>query len=270
VTVRSHELLAESESLPRHEAERLLAAATARSRSEVIVGFEVSDSEADIFRSYVQRRDRDEPLQYIEGTVPFGAVSINVDSRVLVPRPETEYLFEWLTERLVKPSVIIDLCTGSGNLALALKAAFPAASVHATDLSRAAVDVAISNAQRNDLDVSFHQGDLFDPLPRELKDRVDLLVANPPYLAESEMSDVPADVLMEPRGALVSGPRGDEIVRRIGAEASQWLAPGGLIACEVSEFHAGEVLEYFTDIEVSVVEDLTGRDRFVIGYRPVE
>ena len=62
--------------------------------SEVIVGFEVSDTEADMFRSYVQRRDRDEPLQYIEGTVPFGAVSINVDSRVLVPRPETEYLFE--------------------------------------------------------------------------------------------------------------------------------------------------------------------------------
>ena len=268
--MRSHDLLAEAQSLPRHESERLLAAATDRSRSEVIVGFDVTDAEAGRFLAYVQRRNADEPLQYIEGSVPFGQVVVSVDDRVLVPRPETEYLLELLVARLETPLVIVDLCTGSGNLALGLKSAFPAAVVHGTDLSASAIEVARRNAALNDLDVCFHVGDLFDPLPTELRGNVDLLVANPPYLAVSEVADLPADVLKEPRTALVAGDRGDEIIERIGAEVSSWLAPSGLVACEVSEFHARTVTELFGGVAVSVVEDLTGRDRFVLGVLDVE
>ncbi len=268
--MRSHDLLTASHSIPRHEAERLLALAVGQSRSRVVLGIDVSDAHAEAFRSYVQRREADEPLQYIEGAIPFGPVTIGVDSRVLVPRPETEYLFELLTHRVMSPSVIVDLCTGSGNLALALKATFPDATVHATDVSRDAVAVANENARRNGLGVTVHRGDLFDPLPPDLQGSVSLLVANPPYLATSEADDLPPDVLKEPRGALVAGERGDEIVERIGALASTWLAPGGLVACEVSEFHAHEAAGYFVDIEMAVVRDLTGRDRFVVGVRPVE
>ena len=268
--MRSHDLLAEPHSLPRHEAERLLAAATQRSRSQVIVGIDVSETDAETFRSFVRRRASDEPLQYIEGAVPFGPVTIQVDPRVLVPRPETEYLFELLTKRVLRPSVIVDLCTGSGNLALAFKATFPDADVYATDLSDEAIALAIINAGRNDLDVTFLRGDLFEPLPTELKGTVDLLIANPPYLATSEMADLPHDVLREPASALVAGPVGDEIVERIGVEASRWLAQGGTVACEVSEFHARTVIDNFRDVEATIVKDLTGRDRFVIGVRSVD
>jgi release factor glutamine methyltransferase len=268
--VRSDDLLAESHSLPRHEAERLLAAATGRTRSQVVLGFDVTEAETTVFRSHVQRRGSDEPLQYIEGTVPFGTVTLQVDDRVLVPRPETEYLLELLTNREGNHSVIVDLCTGSGNLALALKATFPDAEVYATDLSNDAVAVARLNARKNDLEVTVLDGDLFEPLPDRLRGAVDLLVANPPYLAESEVVDLPRDVLMEPRNALVAGPEGDELVERIGSEAAMWLSLGGTVACEVSEFHAQSVVNYFHDIEASVVKDLTGRDRFVVGVRVVE
>ena len=268
--MRSHDLLAEAHSLPRHEAERLLAAATRQSRSQVIVGMDVSDIDAGTFRSFVRRRESDEPLQYIEGTVPFGPVTIEVDPRVLVPRPETEYLFELLTKRLDNPSVIVDLCTGSGNLALAFKATFPDADVYATDLSDEAISLATVNARRNDLDVTFVCGDLFDPLPLELKGKVDLLIANPPYLATSEIADLPQDVLREPRGALVAGPVGDEVVERIGVEGSSWLSQAGTLACEVSEFHAQTVIDHFRGIEAAVVQDQTGRNRFVVGVRSVD
>jgi release factor glutamine methyltransferase len=268
--MRSADLLAESHSLPRHEAERLLAAATGRSRSQVVLGIDVAEAEVAKFRSFIRRRGSDEPLQYIEGSVSFGPVTVHVDDRVLVPRPETEYLFELLTSRPGSPSVVVDLCTGSGNLALALKVRFPDADVYATDLSEDALAVARMNAESNDLDVTFLDGDLFDPLPDHLRGTVDLLVANPPYLAESEVADLPRDVLMEPRGALVAGPAGDELVEGIGRDAALWLSPGGTVACEVSEFHADAVISYFKDIDASVVKDLTGRDRFVVGVHTVE
>jgi release factor glutamine methyltransferase len=266
----SHDLLAESQSLPKHEVERLLAAATKRSRSAIVLGLEVSDADARVFRSYVRRREADEPLQYIEGDVPFGPITVEVDRRVLVPRPETEYLFELVAHRVENPAVIVDLCTGSGNLAIALKATFPRAAVHATDLSEDAIAVAEQNAERNGLDVSFLHGDLFGPLPEHLHGTVDLLVSNPPYLADSELDDLPADVLREPRDALVAGEIGDEVLERIGTNVSRWLAPGGMVACEVSEFHARTVVRYFRDIEMDVVKDLSGRDRFVMGVLPVE
>ena len=268
--VRSDDLLAEFDSLPRHEAERLLAAATGRSRSQVVLGIDVTQTDEAEFRSFARRRRADEPLQYIEGSVPFGPVSIDVDDRVLVPRPETEYLFELLTKRLEDPSVIVDLCTGSGNLALAFKATFPRADVYATDLSKDAVAVARANATKNDLDVTVLEGDLFSSLPDRLRGTVDLLVANPPYLAESEVAGLPRDVLTEPRGALVAGAAGDELVERIGRDAEMWLAPGGTVACEVSEFHAKSVIDHFRNIETSVIKDLTGRDRFVVGVSAVE
>jgi len=268
--VQSRDLLAESHQLPTHESERLLAAATGRARSQVIVGFDVSHAESVKFRSFVRRRLADEPLQYIEGSVPFGQITVMVDDRVLVPRPETEYLLELLMHLPKEPSVIVDLCTGSGNLALALKAEFPDAVVYATDLSEDAIDVARGNAELNRLEINNLHGDLFEPLPSSLEGSVDLLVANPPYLGEGEIDDLPADVLQEPRGALVAGRDGDEVIERIGSGASTWMAPGGTIACEVSEFLADAVAGYFGSVEMRVVKDLAGKDRYVVGRFPVD
>jgi release factor glutamine methyltransferase len=263
--MRSRELVAAHPELPEHEAIRLVMAASGRSRTEVLVGCDLTDEEVATYEAYVGRRLTDEPLQYIEGTVQFGSVEIAVDSRVLVPRPETEYILTQAIAAVDEPSIIVDLCTGSGNLALGLSEAFPQATVYAVDLSRDAAAVALLNVQRTGLDVEILVGDLFDPLPQSIRGHVDLLVSNPPYLAHAEVADLPADVLVEPRMALVAGERGDEIVERIALGVSDWLAPGGVVVCEISEFERQRSVDHFAHLDGVVHQDLTGRDRYVIG-----
>ncbi|MCL1598472.1 MAG: hypothetical protein M3094_04765, partial [Actinomycetia bacterium] len=131
--MRSTDLVTMLDDLPHHEVVRLVVAATGHPRADVLVGFDVTPEQVARFDRYVERRRTNEPLQYIEGSVPFGPVDLIVDDRVLVPRPETEYLFELAISRVEFPSVIVDLCTGSGNLALALASTYPDASVYASD-----------------------------------------------------------------------------------------------------------------------------------------
>lgn len=216
----------------------------------------------------VARRLGGEPLQYIEGTAAFGPLDLVVDERVLVPRPETEGLFEIAMKMVRNPEVIVDLCTGSGALALALKKAFPTAAVFATDVSEDAVEVAIQNKYRNRLDVYFALGDLFDPLPASLFGEIDLLVANPPYVAEGEFSLLPDDVQREPRVALVAGPTGLEMIRAIGATAADWLRPGGVVVCEIGETQAVAASNAFLNLPTVVRQDLSGRDRYVVAVKP--
>ncbi|MCZ7533622.1 MAG: peptide chain release factor N(5)-glutamine methyltransferase [Acidimicrobiia bacterium] len=268
--MHSGELIGVHTTLPHHEVLRLLCAATGHHSVELQLGVELTPDQVGTFDSLVARRLDNEPLQYLEGTVPFGSIEVAVDSRVLIPRPETEYLFELVVTMVAEPLVIVDLCTGSGNLALALKAQFPDAVVHASDLSPEAVAVARSNADRAGLEINVAHGNLFDPIPPSVKGQVDLLVSNPPYLAEREYADLPPDVRKEPRVALVAGPHGDEVVRGIAGQIGDWMAPGGVYAIEVSEFHAQAVVDAFTDVGGTVVQDLTGRDRYVMGRLPVE
>lgn len=216
----------------------------------------------------VERRLSGEPLQYIEGTAAFGPLNLIVDERVLVPRPETETLFEIASKMVRFPEVIIDLCTGSGALGLALKQRFPGASVFATDVSEDAIDVAFSNRHQTGLDVYLAVGSLFDPLPASLLGEVDLIVANPPYVAESDFETLPLDVQKEPRVALVSGPTGLEVIQQIGAAAAQWLRPGGVIVCEIGENQGVSASSCFADLPAVVRQDLTGRDRFVVAVKP--
>jgi release factor glutamine methyltransferase len=216
----------------------------------------------------IKRRLDGEPLQYIEGTTQFGPLELFVDKRVLIPRPETETLFEMASKMVRLPEVIIDLCTGSGALALALKQRFPAAAVFATDISSDAIEVAAENMARTDTSIYLADGDLFDPLPTSLIGEVDLLVANPPYVSESEFASLPDDVKREPRVALVSGRSGLEIIERIGASASQWLRPGGVVICEIGERQGIAAASSFPDIPVVIRQDLNGRDRYVLGVKP--
>ncbi len=262
----STELLASISDLPHHEVERLLGKATGRSRSDLLLAVPVSEADREAFAALVDRRRGGEPLQYLEERIPFGPIEVSVDPRVLVPRPETEQLFELATRALAEPTVIVDLCTGSGNLALALKHAFPDAVVYATDRSADAVAVAEENAREAGLDITVFTGDLFEPLPEHLHGQVDLIVANPPYLAEEEFVDLPVDVRdHEPRMALVAGPTGDEVLAAIAGEAFEWLAPGGVIVCEISEFRGAEALALFAALDGVVESDLAGKDRFVVA-----
>lgn len=216
----------------------------------------------------VARRLGGEPLQYIEGSAPFGPLDLLVDDRVLVPRPETEILFE-IASRLVRnPEVIVDLGTGSGALALALKREFPSAAVFATDISQDAIDVATENRRRNGLDINLAVGDLFDPLPASIQGQVDLLVVNPPYISEAEFDDLPADVRREPKVALVAGRTGLEVIREVGALAARWLRPGAVVVCEIGEKQGVPASMAFVELPTVVRQDLTGRDRYVVAVKP--
>jgi len=216
----------------------------------------------------VARRLGGEPLQYIEGSAAFGPLDLLVDERVLVPRPETEGLFEIAVKMVRNPEVIVDLCTGSGALALALKNAFPTAAVFATDISEDAIAVAMENRYRNRLDIYLASGDLFDPLPASLLGEVDLLVANPPYVAEAEFASLPEDVKREPRVALVAGRSGLEVIQSIGDVAFAWLRPGGVLVCEIGERQGITASSSFRNLPAVVRKDMTGRDRYVVAVKP--
>ena len=264
------ELLAETARLPRHEAERLLAAASGRSRQGLVLDIDLPDEVAERFRELVGRRLAGRPLQYLEGTVQFGPLDLAIDQRALIPRPETEQLWELVVGAVTTPPlVVVDLCTGSGNLALACKHSWPAAAVYAVDLSPAAAALARENAIRTGLDITVLDGDLFAPLPADLHGLVDVVVANPPYVAESEMPLLPAEVRnYEPAVALVAGPDGDEVLARIAAAAGRWLRPGGLVACEISEFRPETAVRLFAGFGAVVRPDLAGRPRHLIGRMP--
>jgi release factor glutamine methyltransferase len=216
----------------------------------------------------VARRLDGEPLQYIEGSAAFANLDLVVDERVLVPRPETEGLFEIAARMVRNPEVIVDLCTGSGALALAMKHEFPSAAVFATDISQDAVDVATENRFRSQLDIYLTVGDMFDPLPASLLGEVDLLVVNPPYVSDAAFRDLPEDVKREPRVALVAGPTGLEAIQTVGASASRWLRPGGVLVCEIGETQGVSAPSSFLDLPTVVRKDLSGRDRYVVAVKP--
>ena len=246
--------------LPTHERFRLLVAVAGRGRGNGMGEPALNSDQQRRFDELVARRLSGEPLQYLEGTITFGPLEMMmVDRRVLIPRPETEYLFELVAEGPV-PNLVVDLCTGSGALALALKHRFPASRVIGTDVSDAALEVARANGVVNDLAVEWYAGDLFDAVPGQVAGMIDLLVSNPPYIAEGDWDGLPEDVRREPRQALVAGPTGMEIAGKVLAVARSWLAPSGQGWVEVGEDQAQILAKQFAG---QVVIDQYGRDRFV-------
>lgn len=242
--------------LPRHEARRL---------------WDTARSDEALFRTLEARRLEGEPLQYLEGTAAFGPLDLLVDRRVLIPRPETEQLWEMVARTVIEPGIVVDLCTGSGALAVACQATWPEARVIATDVSPDAAEVARLNADRLGVGIEVRVGDLFAALPEEVRGEVDLIVSNPPYVAEDEWECLPLDVRAEPRMALVAGPAGTEVLHRIAGDAVSWLGPRGVLAVEMGETQGAELAEAFRQAglaEVEIRTDLTGRDRFVVGRKP--
>lgn len=253
--------------LPRHEAQRLLMTATGRSRQNLLRD-PVDSAAVERFEVLRERRVVGEPLQYLEGTVQFGQLELAIDERALVPRPETEQLWELAVGLVDHPRVVVDLCTGSGNLALALKHSFPDAEVHGCDASAAALELATENSASTRLDVAWWEGDLFSALPSALHGSIDLLVSNPPYVSETEFPTLPVDVRdHEPRLALVAGPLGSEVISAIGSQAGEWLQPRGVVVCEIGELQAQTALAAFDGLHPEIRQDLADRNRFVVAGR---
>lgn len=255
--------------LPYHEVRRLIETLT---EDSIEADRPLAPGIAAATETLVRQRQAGVPLQYLEGYVDFGPVRVSVDERALIPRPETEQLWELVT-RLVPASlapVIVDMGTGSGALALAMAHSYPRAEVIATDISPKALELAQENIRANRWEagrIHVHEGDLFDAMPCSLRGEVDILISNPPYVAESEWASLPAEVRVEPYAALVAGPRGTEVLERLADEVCEWLRPSGTVAVEIGETQAEEIQEAFLDggIAARIHNDLAGRPRFVWG-----
>jgi release factor glutamine methyltransferase len=239
-------------------------------------------------RRMAARRAGGEPIQYVLGSWAFRTLEVVVDPRVLIPRPETEQVvavglgeLERRSADAVGPvAIALDLGTGSGVIALSLAAEGPAAlEVWAVESSARAMEVARTNI---DLFVAEHPdaadrvrlvvGSWFEPVPPRLAGAVDLVVSNPPYVAEGEFAQLDTEVRdHEPRGALVAGPRGTEAIEQIVTTAPAWLAPGGALVVEMAPHQAGDVIALARAcgyVEVEIRPDLAGLDRMLLAHRP--
>jgi len=199
-------------------------------------------STSDDLSAMVGRRAAGVPLEYVVGWAEFRGLRIAVDPGVFVPRQRTKYLVECAAELAPERPVVVDLCCGSGALGAALAAALPGAELHAVDADPAAVRCARRNVAG--FGGRVYEGDLYDPLPRTLRGRVDVLPANVPYVPTAEIDLLPAEARdHEARLALDGGPDGLATLRRVTAEAPAWLVPGGFVLFETSEQGAAPAAE---------------------------
>ena len=225
------------------------------------------------FSEKLRRRASGEPLQYVIGNVDFYNVRLEVGPGVLIPRPETEELVEFVVETLCKgrqPDGICDVCTGSGAIALSLATAFPNAQVFGTDISREALAWAERNLDRLGLgNVTLLQGDLFAPLPPD--ERFELVTANPPYVSQAAYEGLDAVIRdYEPRLALVAADGGLAFLKRIAEEAWKKLRPNGWLVCEIGDDQGDamrKVLEKEGYEDISIRQDMAHQDRMAIGRK---
>jgi release factor glutamine methyltransferase len=223
-------------------------------------------------RPLVKRRASREPLQYILGTVEFYGMELKVDSRALIPRPETEELVDQVAKRLHEaPEKILDLGTGSGALALAFARKYPEARIDAVDVSSSALSLARENAESLDLEsrIQFHQGSWFDPLDQD-GNQYDLIVSNPPYLTQKEMETAEPEVIdYEPHGALLAGVDGLDAIREILRKGGDFLKQDGLLVLETGIAQQAEldVLSEAANLKGRCIQDLSGHSRFYFVVR---
>jgi release factor glutamine methyltransferase len=228
--------------------------------------------------SMTARRRSGEPLQYVLGSWAFRTVELMVDRRVLIPRPETELLAGHAIEHAKERSprrVVVDLGTGSGAIALACAAelSIEGTTVWGTDVSEEALAVARANAAglgRAAANVRLAAGPWFEALPPDLRGEIDVVVSNPPYIAEGD-DEVAAEVLeWEPRGALFSGHDGLADIRHLIDHARSWLRPGGVLLLEIGYRQGDEVRRLLADAgygDIEIRQDLAGRDRIAYARR---
>lgn len=263
------------------EARWLVEQASGYEGGEFHLGLEqpVSERTGPYFDDMLERRLTGEPLQYVLGRWGFRTLDLLVDRRVLIPRPETEQVVQHAMDEMLRLGkshpVVVDLGTGSGAIAISLAVESRAAEVWATDRSPEALAVARANltgagtlvAKR----VQMVEGSWYSPLPASLRGRVDLIVSNPPYIAESEVPELPADVSdWEPIGALVSGPTGLEDIEDVLAGAMPWLAADGVVVIEIAPHQSDASVALATAAgfaRAQVRPDLAGLPRALVACR---
>jgi release factor glutamine methyltransferase len=254
---------------PRLDAEHLLGKALGLSRVELYMHLDrpLTEPERDAYRELVRRRGEREPLAYVLGEWDFRRLTLSVDRRAIVPRPETEIVVERalaLLDGTPGPDVL-DVGTGTGAIALSIKDERPGARVTAMDLSRDALELAAENARRTGLEVHFVEEDLVGGFG---SDAYDLVVSNPPYVSPDEIDSLEPEVRdWEPRLAIV----GTTHTREVARHALTALRPRGFLVVEVADQRADEAAAMLEELgydDVRLSPDLTGRERIVEGRRP--
>ncbi len=257
---------------PRLDAEVLLTHALGITRAQLLAHpqRQLSSTELTGYRQLIERRARREPLAYIVDHKEFYGLDFFVDPRVLIPRPETELLVEKAIEISQPQPVIADVGTGSGAIAVSLAVHLPQALIYATDASSVALEVAARNCRRHGVQDRVHllQGRLLEPLPGP----VDLIVANLPYVSEVEWAQLPPEIrCYEPREALYGGPDGLDHIRRLLAQAGNYLRPEGSILLEIGATQSEAVValarHHFPMARAQIIKDYAGLDRVVMVRR---
>ena len=249
---------------PRLDAEYLLAETLRLGRLELLLNKQraLTAAEQGAFEALLARREKREPLQYILGSQSFMGFSFKTDPRALIPRFDTEALCEEALALLRPGDAVLDLCTGTGALAVALKKLCPQARVTASDVSREALSLARENAQALGAEVRFVEGDLFQPLAGE---RFQGIVSNPPYIPSGLRGRLQPEVEKEPALALFAGADGLDFYRRIAKEAPDYLLPGGWLALEIGDGQ-GEAVAALLKAQfeaIRILKDLSGLPRVV-------
>lgn len=248
---------------PEYDAAELLAFVTGSPRTSPA---EPTAEQWARFEELVERRARREPLQHLTGEAHFRYLTLQVGPGVFVPRPETEVLAGWAIEQVAAGGpVVVDLCTGSGAIALSIATEVPGARVHAVELGEEAVEWARRNLAGSDVDL--RQGDMAEAF-RDLDGTVDVVVSNPPYIPLEAYESVAAEVRdHDPALALWSGDDGLDAMRVVEATAARLLRPGGVVGAEHADVQGESAPAVFTETgrwaDVRDHLDLAGRPRFV-------
>ncbi|MGW6729383.1 peptide chain release factor N(5)-glutamine methyltransferase [Nocardia sp. NPDC055029] len=264
---------------PLPDAENLAAHVLGVDRMRLALHPMVEPAEAERFGQLIDQRAARIPLQHLTGTAAMGEIDLAVGPGVFVPRPETELLFAWALAWLETlphdhAPIVVDLCTGSGALALAIAHARPDAQVHAVELDSDALPWARRNADDRiadgDTPITLYADDVTDPtLLTELSGRVDLVVSNPPYIPDAAILD-PEVAEHDPHRALFGGSDGLDVIRAMVPTIARLLRPGGATAIEHDDTNGGGVAALLAAADfVDIVEhpDLAGKPRFVVAAR---
>lgn len=244
------------------------------SKSQRLLNKDIRLSESQLLQVIYACKDlkKYRPIQYITGKVFFADLELEVDENVLIPRPETEELFSLIAKENHSPSVIVDFCTGSGCLALALKNRYSSAKVIATDISKGALTVAQRNAHKNKLEVHFIESDVLNSQSSDFPFKADIIVSNPPYVLESDKKDMSANVLQyEPQLALfVDDDNAIVFYKKIADIAFELLNDGAKLYFEIHENKGKEVCDYLVAkgfTQVMVIKDFYEKERFVAATK---
>ena len=259
---------------PRLDAELLLSHVLGTSRLQLYLRFEmpVFPEHLSAFRELIKKRTAYVPVSYLTSRKEFFSLEFYVDSRVLIPRPETEVLVEHVLKAQGAPCQLLDIGTGSGAIAISLAVNRPEWEILATDISAEALEVAQKNAVAHKCAdrLTFLQGNLFEPLETLPDSRFDWIVSNPPYVSTKEYPSLPPNVRdHEPEIALLAGVDGHEVIVGILNGAPRFLKPGGRVALEIGHNHSHEVQDLVQSnsaySECQVIKDYSSVERVVIA-----